>query len=144
MKRVTQLKALSSEHHRALVLARKARLNSAKDSTSVSDMWTELENYFKSELERHFTIEELHIGKHLNTLGESALIKRLHEEHQAMRSFFLPESGRSSNELKNFADLLEKHVRFEERELFEVAQNRLSPDILCEIDKACNRKTSLV
>ena len=36
--------------------------------------------------------------------------------------------------------LLEKHIRFEERELFEVAQNTLNPDVLSEIERACHVK----
>jgi len=44
---------------------------------------------------------------------------------------------KSGNYRAEFGDMLERHIRFEERELFEIAQERLSSDALKEIEMAC-------
>ena len=138
MKRVPELQALSEDHHSGLVLARKAKRAGGEDGISISKVWADVEARFKSELEPHFQIEESFIASNLEAQGESQLVKRFYEEHEALRQFFTPGSGRTSVDLQSFGELLEKHIRFEERELFEVAQNSLSPDELCAVERACH------
>ena len=138
MKRAPELRALSDEHHRGLVLARKAKKAGVEGGASVRDVWDDVEFQFNTVLEPHFQIEETYIGSNLDAMGQAGMVERLYEEHKALRNFFLPGSGRSSTDLQNFGVLLEKHIRFEERELFEVAQNKLSADVLCDIQKASN------
>ncbi len=137
MKRVPELRALSNDHHRGLVLARKAKKSGTESDLSLRDMWVSIELYFKTDLEPHFQIEELHIGSNLEAAGESGMAKRLYEEHDALRRFIHSKSERTSSNLQKFGELLEEHIRFEERELFEVAQNNLSADVLFAIEKAC-------
>jgi hypothetical protein len=143
MKRVSELQALSQDHHHALVLARKAKkAGSGEDGFSTRDMWADIEARFKTELEPHFQIEESLIASNLETQGEFQLVKRLYEEHEALRQFLIPGSGRTSADLQSFGELLEKHIRFEERELFEAAQNSLSPDELRAVARACHTRPS--
>jgi hemerythrin-like domain-containing protein len=138
MKRVPELRDLSEDHHHGLVLARKARKAAAgEDGFPASDVWAEVEAMFKTELEPHFQIEESLIGAVLAALGESQLSRRLLDEHEALREFLIPGRDRTPDDLGRFGELLEKHIRFEERELFEVAQSRLNPDELSEVAKAC-------
>ncbi len=138
MKRIPELRALSDDHHRGLVLARKAKKAGVEGGASVRDVWDVAEFLFSTVLEPHFRIEETYIGSNLDAMGQTGMVERLYEEHKALREFLLPGSGRSSTDLQNFGVLLEKHIRFEERELFAVAQNKLSTDVLCEIEKASN------
>ena len=143
MKRLPELQALSEDHHSGLVLARKAKKAAAgEDGFSTRNVWADVEARFKTELEPHFQIEESFIASNLEAQGESRLAKRLYEEHETLRQFLFPESGRTSADLQSFGELLEKHIRFEERELFEVAQNSLSPDVLRAVARACHARRS--
>lgn len=141
MKRVPELRNLSEDHHHGLALARKARKAAAgEEGFSTSDVWAEVEASFKAELEPHFRIEESLIGTVLEAHGESRLAKRLFDEHEALREFFIPGGDRTPDDLGCFGKLLEKHIRFEERELFEVAQNTLNRDELSAVAKACHAR----
>jgi hypothetical protein len=106
----------------------------------VSAAWAEAQAHFRSELEPHFGIEEAFIGAALERLGESALTTRLYDDHAALRAFFSPGADRGPSDLRRFGELLEKHIRFEERELFEVAQKTLDPDALNAVARACQTR----
>lgn len=138
MKRAPELRDLSDDHHHGLVLARKAKLAaSGQEGPSGPEMWAEVEVVFKKELEPHFEIEESFIGKVLRAAGESQLAQRLVDEHEALREFLLPRHPRTVDDLRRFGELLEQHIRFEERELFQVAQAKLTSDELSAVAKAC-------
>jgi hemerythrin-like domain-containing protein len=135
------LRNLSEDHHYGLVLARKAkRAGAGEGDLSSADVWTEIETQFKEELEPHFQIEESLIAPPLEIQGESRLAKQLYEEHEALRQFLVPGSERTAADLRRFGELLEKHIRFEERELFEAAQNSLSPEALQAVAEACHAR----
>jgi hemerythrin-like domain-containing protein len=134
---------LSEDHHHGLVLARKARKAAAGDEGfSAEAVWVSAEGSFRADLEPHFRIEEELIGAVLETNGNLQLAERLYAEHAALRSFFAPGSARSSVDLGHFGELLEAHIRFEERELFEVAQDTLGPAALLAVANACNEEKS--
>jgi len=138
MKRSAELRDLSEDHHHGLVLARKAKHAAAgPDDRAAAEMWVEVEMHFAAELAPHFQIEETLIAPHLTAAGESELTRRLLDEHRVLRECVGPGSGRSRADLGRFGDLLEDHIRFEERELFEVAQQRLSPEALRAVAEAC-------
>lgn len=139
MKRIPELHKLSMDHHLALVLARRARLASEGKAGYVAEqLWEDIDARFEAELEPHFRIEEQYLAPAMRDAGESELIDRLDEEHKVLRAIIANGGSRSDDLLKEFSELLEKHVRFEERVLFERAQDVLSPEIFAEIKKACN------
>ena len=141
MKRAPQLRDLSEDHHHGLVLARKAKLAaSGQEGSSGPEIWAEVEAVFKRELEPHFEIEESLIGEALRAAGESQLAQRLVDEHEALRQFLLPRHRRTVDDLRRFGELLEQHIRFEERELFQVAQEKLTSDELGAVAKACHSR----
>ena len=141
MKRVPQLRDLSEDHHHGLVLARKAKMAaSGQKGPSAPEMWAEVETVFNRELETHFNIEESLIGEVLTAVGESQLAQRLSDEHEALRRFFVPGHPRTLDDLRRFGELLEQHIRFEERELFQVAQDKLTIDELTAVAKACQER----
>ena len=138
MKRRPELRDLSEDHHHGLVLARNARrAASGNASLSVDAAWTEVEVQFAAELAPHFEIEELLIAPGLELAGESELTQRLFEEHQTLRDCVRPGSGRTAADLDRFGELLEAHIRWEERELFEMAERRLTGEALAAIVDAC-------
>ena len=131
MKRAPELRALSEDHHHGLVLARKARLAGAGEGTATpGEVWTQVLEAFETELEPHFRIEESLLAPALEAAGETPLVGRLLEEHAALRELVGPESPRTPATLGRFGEVLEKHIRFEERELFEAAQRILSAEQL--------------
>ncbi len=141
MKRVLQLRDLSEDHHHGLVLARKAKMAaSGQEGPSGPEMWAEVEAVFKSELEPHFEIEELFVGEALKAAGELQLAQRLFDEHASLRRFLIPGHRRTVDDLRRFGELLEQHIRFEERELFQVAQDKLTGDELGAVAKACHNR----
>ncbi|MDM8546967.1 hemerythrin domain-containing protein [Candidatus Venteria ishoeyi] len=137
MKRVPELSGLSSDHHRALVMAKKAKQAKLTGNLNISDIWHEMEAYYAAELENHFRIEETHIAPQLKLLGKTALIERLYNEHADISAYFNPTAEHTADTLKELGDLLEKHARFEERELFNIVQEIFSTEELASIEKAC-------
>lgn len=136
MKRAPELRALSEDHHHGLVLARKAKLAGADEGSAVDAAWAEVEARFEEALEPHFRIEETLLAPPLAAAGERALVERLLAEHAVLRACVAPGAPRTALALVRFGDLLEAHIRFEERELFETAQTRLDAATLRAIAEA--------
>lgn len=137
MKRIPELRKLSEDHHHGLVLARKAC--SILDEASAEKVWQEVMNKFQSELNPHFIIEENYLAPPLVALGEQAVIKRFLDDHKNLRALVQDQAGHSLSTLRLFGQQLTAHIRFEERELFEIAQSRLSIESLKAIEKACQK-----
>ncbi|NOZ08740.1 MAG: hemerythrin domain-containing protein [FCB group bacterium] len=134
MKRFPELRKLSDDHHQGLVLARHARV--AGDAPSAVRVWQEVEEKFRLELNPHFIVEEKYLAPPLEALGEKELVKRFYSDHRELRAFINDTKNRTIAALNAFGDLLEAHIRFEERELFEVAQARLPAATLKAVEKA--------
>lgn len=129
MKRHPQLQDLSREHHHALQLALQARRAAASGDLAV--MAAVVENcrtVFPRELEPHFVVEEETLLPLLVAAGEAALVSRFESEHAALRRFadqFKATQAVDAATLLAFADCLNSHVRFEERELFVALESLL-------------------
>jgi hemerythrin len=143
MKRFPELRDLSVDHHHGLLLARMAKLvASGKEDKPLPEMWEEVEERFRLELEPHFRVEEEVIAPALESHGEHQLVRRLLREHTELRRLMKPGVERSAANLATFGELLEDHIRFEERELFEVAQAVLDPDQLKAVAAASRSRHS--
>ncbi len=137
MKRDPRLRALSSDHHRALVMARRmAREGTAE--TPDPRVLGEIEAFCREELAPHFTQEEEILLPALERHGESALVERTLREHAEMMS--LAERLNEPDALVAFSRLLKQHVRFEEQELFDVAQAKLDET---ELERIADRSHPL-
>jgi hemerythrin len=137
MKRIPELRDLSVDHHHGLLLARMAKLvASGQEAKPLPEMWKEVEERFRLELEPHFRVEEEVIAPALESHGEHQLVQRLLREHAALRRLARPGGERTAASLAAFGELLENHIRFEEREMFEVTQAVLSADQLKAIATA--------
>lgn len=122
MKRSSGLRALSSEHHTGLVLARRAAR--AATVEEVADAWREVVERFELEMEPHFRQEETQLLPALMQVGETAIVERTLAEHTQLRSL-IHACARDAETLRTFGALLQAHIRFEEREVFAIAQARL-------------------
>lgn len=125
MKRAPALQQLSREHHTALSLA--LRIAKAGDDGVRADLMRRVPGLFAAELEPHFQEEEGRLLPQLAAAGEAALVERTLAEHAEMRAQVARLAAGEADALAPFGRLLQAHVRFEERELFVVAEQRL-PD----------------
>lgn len=123
MKRHPALLQLSREHHTALKLSldcRKAVL--AADQAAMHALAGQMSSLFAAELEPHFQREEEELLPWLEAAGEHQLVARTLAEHAQLRSLAERIGRGDLGALEAFATALSDHVRFEERELFEKAQ----------------------
>jgi len=133
VKRSRELSPLSSEHHQALLVAfqlKKAIAGHAESAGAPRDidgLVALARRFEESVFLVHIEAEEELLGSHLS--AEDG--RRLREEHRELRHLLhealstRQDSRRSS--LLAFADLLERHVRWEERELFQRCEQAISP-----------------
>jgi hypothetical protein len=141
MKRSAELKSLSDDHHRALVLAKRVRTAATHlTGNDVAALWQTIKREWKTGLVPHFAIEEAHLLPPVRAAGGEALASRTEQDHAAIRKYVLSgpfdETG-----LQQFAERLFNHVRFEERELFPFAEAKLTQTDLDGIARAHRRLT---
>jgi Hemerythrin HHE cation binding domain len=133
MRRVAALRGLSSDHHGGLVLVRRARQAAGGTAAEQAQTWQDVRQRFVGELEPHFLIEERGLLQALHLAGEVSQVERTLSEHRAMRALIAEDLP---GNLARFADLLEAHIRFEEKTLFETAQRVLTPAALAALEEA--------
>jgi hemerythrin-like domain-containing protein len=139
MKRARELKPLSAEHHQALLVAFQVKKSleghpeaagAPKDLPGILALARRFE---ETVFQPHAKAEEELLGEHL----AAADMKRLRAEHAELTRLIQlartspPADQRAS--LGAFADLLERHVRWEERELFPAAEATLGAEQLAII-----------
>lgn len=137
MKRSPHLRTLSVEHQSALSLA--TRVERAAHSAATSDLpaWEiEIERYWRTELMAHFSVEERIWLPPLASAGLESYTQRTLSEHRALAALATDRSIPLRERLARFASLLQAHVRFEERELFEAAQRALTDSELEALARA--------
>jgi hemerythrin-like domain-containing protein len=138
-KRSRELRPLSSEHHQALLIAfqiKKAIAGHAETAGAPRDLdgLVALARRFEdSVFHQHLSAEEEILARHLSP----ADARRLRDEHRQLRDLIaearsLRQAARRAP-LAAFADLLERHVRWEERELFQRCESELDPEELARL-----------
>ena len=129
MKRHPDLLQLSREHYTALKLARDARRAAESGAAGdVAALARRVVQVFAVELDPHFCVEEQGILMLLAQAGEHGLVARTLADHAELRRLASLLATPTAETLLRFAELLGAHVRFEEREVFEAAQARLTVD----------------
>ena len=135
MKRDASLVPLSRQHFRALVLCMRIHRKRARPSV----LQREMRSLYAEDVRFHFRAEEKFLFPAARRLPQAApLVRELLAEHKKMRRAFAAARRRSlqSEELARFADLLEGHIRKEERQLFEQCQKQMSEKELGEIGRS--------
>lgn len=133
MKREQYLRDLSSEHHQALGLAREISTSVAETVINLPALRDRVRTLFTTELTPHFVFEEQVVLPELTRLGEVELVARTLKEHRQLRELVARLDENSA--LNEFAQLLKAHVRFEERTLFAVCQERFDAQAIAAIEK---------
>ncbi len=129
IRRDPRLHGLSHEHHHALVLVRTLR-KAVADPSRLETAREQLGRAFVETLEPHFLVEERLLLPGLAAAGENALVRRTEADHAFLRA---QAGARTTEALAAFADRLEAHVRFEERELFGAAERTLDEATLAAL-----------
>lgn len=146
MKRHSSLIPLSREHHDALLLA--TRLQQGR--TALLRLWSHdlrwqaeyVTRFFDDHLARHFDLEERWLfppaSQYVTT--EPDLLNGLREEHDEMRQmvaglrdFRELEEKKLECTLAQFGQILEHHIRAEERKFFPLCEQYIPSATLSEI-----------
>ena len=143
MKRSAALIPLSHDHQHALDAALRLR---RADPATVSGAVSHFLDFFEAEGRRHFEIEEDVLVPALpaDDPAWSAGVSRLLDDHAALRAMAGEvEAAPQSVELaRGLGERLNAHVRFEERELFVMLEERLPASELERIGAEIARRES--
>ncbi|ERM81707.1 hypothetical protein P872_19615 [Rhodonellum psychrophilum GCM71 = DSM 17998] len=118
LKRNIELQPLSREHHHSLLLCWKIRKGFSLE-IPVIRIKSYADWFFLNYLQPHFKIEEDFLFPILGL--EHQLVKKAIGEHRRLARLFHKEKEIEKS-LSLIEEELEKHIRFEERELFNVIQ----------------------
>jgi hemerythrin-like domain-containing protein len=132
---------LSREHHYGLMVCLRIHRGLPKNKENAEwlrERARKAIEFFQSDLTAHFKIEEEAVFPIMDEFAESRdTVHALIEQHRNIEDLVL--QLRHGNELTlpalllQFADLLEKHIRMEERVLFPSYENLVSPDIAGQV-----------
>lgn len=133
IKRDPAIRPLSRDHHHGLLLCWKIRRGFLK-GISPERMKVYTDWFYKTHLIEHFEIEEEYVFPVLG--NDNKLVKQALKEHKILEKLFknnnIPDLESS---LKQISEELEKHIRFEERVLFNKIQTAATDEELEKIRK---------
>src|SRR5690349_17970214 len=132
IKRHPAIIELSKDHHFALLFIWKIR-EGLKKSVEPERISRYIIHFFDTDLIKHFADEEEVLFNKIPP--ENRLVKEAIEQHRSIKQIVVDirNSVNDLNTLEQFADMLEKHIRFEERELFNYLQENISEATLQEV-----------
>ena len=146
MKRHPAFTPLSREHHRTLILAQSIKRGAPPYrgmAVTEEGKRTEVIQHYEEHLKDHFRKEEkIFSGCRSLTLKIDQLISEIFQEHKEVEQKVkdltqmtpLEDDGKNiESSLDALGNLLEKHVRKEERQLFGLLQEKLSDEELQRI-----------
>jgi hypothetical protein len=118
IKRNKNLQPLSRDHHHSLLLCWKIRTGFTK-KVGVERIKHYADWFFEHHIHPHFEMEETHLFPILG--NSSPLIKKARAQHQRLRRLF-NDINDIEKSLSLIEEELERHIRFEERVLFNEIQ----------------------
>jgi hypothetical protein len=149
IKRSRELKPLSSEHHQALLVSYQLRRglaghgDTAGAPRDVPGLLALARRFEEATLRPHARAEEELLAQYL----PAADARRLSADHAELRRL-LDQAGRGGppearQALSAFAELLERHVRWEERELFPAFERAVGEAELADIGHELEKRLVL-
>lgn len=128
LKRHEALKNLSREHHDGLIFALRLQKGVVKKAD-----FQEMEEYatwfWNHHLIPHIEMEEKHLFPRVEE--GLTLVKEAKRQHRELKALFQIKS-KDYEDFTAIYELLQKHIRFEERELFNWIQEELNENQLAE------------
>lgn len=149
IKRSLELKPLSSEHHQALLISFQLKNglaghgDSAGAPKDLPGLLALARRFEEAVFRPHACAEEELLGRHLapedmkRLTGEHAELTRLLEVGRQARS------AEARKALAAFAELLERHVRWEERELFGACEKAMAAEDLAVVGTELEKRLVL-
>jgi hemerythrin-like domain-containing protein len=139
MLRDQSLIQLSRQHQHALALC--VRLERAIQAGAIDlEAWqAEIQQQFENEINIHFAAEEKELFPSAAEFPEMRpLVDELLAEHILLRDYFARAAARGLDHqsLRDFAEKLPRHIRKEERQLFEAMQQAMNPQQLAALGAA--------
>lgn len=132
IKRHKALQPLSRDHHHGLLLSWKIRQGFKKgidfDRIMAYAQW-----FWKTSLQRHFEIEESELFPVLG--NDHLMVRKALADHRRLARLFTSTDPEKERTLNRIEEELEKHIRFEERQLFNVIQETATPDQWLALEK---------
>jgi hemerythrin-like domain-containing protein len=142
MKRHTALHTLSHDHHQGLILAQQLKKGAPQYKGMPSTLEGKKEytlSFYKTELVKHFQDEEVILFPAVKnkSVEVEKLIAEIISEDRKMESLVseLEKTKHLEDVLDEFGQLLEKHIRKEERELFVEIERILNDEELTDISQ---------
>lgn len=131
IKRSIQLQPLSREHHDGLLFVWKIR-EGLKNHTSIEKLKDFTSWFWRNHIRPHFFQEEKIL---IPAIPEGHLLAhQLKQEHNFIRELIITiDKDTDLHDFTRLANLLETHIRFEERELFQYLEQHLSKEQLEDI-----------
>lgn len=132
IKRSEQLQPLSREHHDGLLFIWKLR-QGINNNTDIEKLKAYTAWYWLNHIKPHFYQEEKFLMPFFSP-GDP-LSSRMREEHEDIRELIITIGHEPvKNDFTHLADLIESHIRFEERELFNNLELNLSQQELNDLN----------
>jgi hemerythrin-like domain-containing protein len=135
---------LSQQHHNGLALCvlTERALRADRSDAAIQKLTTQAIDRYEIELTNHFAIEEQLLFPLIEReLGKMPILDELIADHRALENMVGEmRTARSAELLESFCDLLRAHIRREENELFQDAQQRLPADLLAAAGKEIDAK----
>jgi hypothetical protein len=132
MKRDKTLQPLSWQHHDTLMACLMLE-KGVKKNVEIKVLQDFTRHIWEKDINKHFLLEENYLVPHLRQKQfPEYIIRSLLNDHDLLRnvSARLFNGGASYQLFLSFANLLEQHVRFEERLVFEKAQEMIPEEEL--------------
>lgn len=120
IKRGHELIALSRRHHRALLLCWKIK-QGLSANVELPRIYSYTNWFYKNQLLPEFELEEKYVFPILDNSDSNR--KKAAEQHARLRKLFESQAG-DKQTLMEIQDLLNEHIRFEERVVFNQAQKK--------------------
>src|SRR5690554_427167 len=131
LKRHESLVPFSREHHHSLLLGWKIR-KGMKKGVDIKRIKKYTDWFFKDHIKPHFDDEEKYIFPILGK--EHEMIKKALSEHCRLKRLFTEKDNVEKN-LHHIEEELDRHIRFEERELFQEIQKVATQEELDKIEE---------
>ncbi|HLW85549.1 MAG TPA: hemerythrin domain-containing protein [Candidatus Sulfotelmatobacter sp.] len=134
MLRNKSLIPLSRQHQHALALCVRIERASPIAENDLAKWRAEVAQHFEQEIGFHFAAEEQIVFPAARQFAElKAVVEELIAEHTWLRENFARAHSMSGKDLSRFAQRLSRHIRKEERQLFECMQKLISADGLAAL-----------
>lgn len=143
MKRIAQLQPLSREHHLGLSLGFKAS-QCTNNIEEINHYWQLLISHIQDDLQSHFWVEEnLIVTPLLTNHSDNTDVQELCQiliQHHNLINQLSQKITPTLADVQTLGQYLYDHIRFEERQLFPLAERLLTAEQLNQVYQKSNDK----